>query len=144
MNKQKYRLMAALASVVCASALANADGADAYVHRWECSRGEGNHCTDNSGQAFNPWAHIEAESWGFYPTAPERGLLRIIVGTICVGARTQHGNERSFYGPACKHNRSDWHGDLAPDPHSQAYVYWADGDGILGPAKLLMRGYANT
>jgi hypothetical protein len=38
-----------------------ATSASAYTHTWDCSRTAGNHCTDVSGQYFNPWHYEEVD-----------------------------------------------------------------------------------
>lgn len=108
--KSRVRVLMWATVLALLASLALAVVAEAYAHRWSCTRSSGNRCTDFTGQAFNPWKDVQG---AVAPAAPE----------ICAKAAGAGGDTKA--GSGCSFNTEFRQTCLASSsPDSQAYVYW--------------------
>lgn len=124
------RLLIAALTVAATTAVgaASPQSAHAYAHSWSCYRVAYQHCTDWSGQQYNPWVYhrMNLPYWVGVP------------GT-CAKAVTAAGNTKSGSGCDSDNYRESFY---ASSPTSQAYGYFGDNGCSCNKADIV--GYAQT
>lgn len=126
MSRPHLRKAALFALLVATCWLAIGANALGYTHSWSCTRHSGNHCTDFSGQYYNPWHYMSGNATDVYGASQ-----------WCVKGTTSGGTTYEF---ACFLSAPYAFGTRCISASTQAYTY-----GIWSPdADRPMSAGANT
>ncbi len=108
-RRRTFLLGALPVALLLAVGLGSAGTASAYTHSWSCTRHSGNHCTDTSGQAYNPWHYLSGQATDVYGASQ-----------WCVKGTTSGGTTYEF---ACFLSAPYAYGTRCISAQTQAYTY---------------------